>query len=107
MSDTSPPLSSHRAERLRSLCAELDSLSEDSTDDNVNKICQEVFILSNDIMGAPSPGLVGLVERAMAVNYFYRPGGSASGPGADVEYVQWLVAAVLAMAPAPPATRPA
>ena len=101
MSDTSPPLSSHRAERLRALCAQLDNLPEDCTDEEVNKICQEVFIISNDIMAAPSPGLVGLIERAMAVHYFYRPKGSASGPGVDVEYVQALVAAVLTTA-APP-----
>lgn len=96
MSDTSPPHSSHRAERLRVLCAQLDNLPEGTTDDDVNTICREVFIISNDIMAAPSPGFVGLVERAMAVHYFYRPKGSASGAGLDVEYVQALVAAVLA-----------
>ena len=97
MSDATP-LTSPRAERLRALCAQLDNLPEGYTDEDVNKICQEVFIISNDIMAAPSPGLAGLVERAMAVHYYYRPKGSASGPGVDVEYVQALVAAVLTMA---------
>jgi hypothetical protein len=92
---------SQRIERLRVLYAQLDEIAAAPaaafTDDDLNPVCDEINAISNTIMAAPAPGLLGIVEHAMAVHYWFRPNGSCAGPGGDVECVQALVAAVLAM----------
>ena len=60
-------------------------------------ICDEVYAIRDDIMTSPAAGMVGIVEHAMALYYWYRPNGCA-GPGPDVENVQSLVKVVLALA---------
>lgn len=93
-------LTSPRAERLRALYAQLDNLPEDSTDDDVNRICHEVYAISDDIMTSPAADFVGLAERAMAVHYWFRPNGTdycADDPSGEA--VRALVAAVLAYTP--------
>ena len=52
-------------------------------------------------MVSPTPGMLGLIEYAMAVHYWFRPDGSCAGPGPDVESMQALVKAVLALEEAP------
>lgn len=96
----SPTVSSPRIERLSELYARLDdpAARERRTDADLDAICDEVYAITDNIMVAPAPGLVGVTEHAMAVHYWFRPKGSCSGPGGDVECVQALVAAVFALA---------
>ena len=91
---------SPRIERLRELYAKLENpkAQERGTDTELNAICDEVYAITDDIMVAPEPGLVGVIEHAMAVHYWFRPGGSCSGEGPDIASVQALVAAVFALA---------
>lgn len=90
-------ITSPRIERLRVLFARLDALPENYTDADMNRLCHEILAISDAILASPAAGLVGLVEYAMAAHYWFRPNGSASGPGVDVACVQALVGAVLAM----------
>ena len=108
----SEPLTSPRIERLRVLYAQLEDLEDrdDRTDADLNYICDEVRAISQEIETAPASGRLGVVERAMAVYYWYRPNGSAYTEG-DIcdEAVRGLVNAVIGMeegAPMPLAGQP-
>lgn len=93
-------LTSQRIDQLRELYAKLEDpiAQERRTDAEINDICGDVYAISDDIMRSPVPGLVGIIEHAMAVHYWFRPDGSCAVPGPDVESVQSLVKAVLALA---------
>ena len=68
----------------------------DRTDADLNAICDEVHAISQEIEASPANGLLGVVERAMAVYYWYRPNGSAYTEG-DIcdEAVRGLVNTVI------------
>jgi hypothetical protein len=98
----SPPgaPTSQRTKRLRVLYANLDDpvAQAHRTDADLNAICDEIYAISDAITDSPAPGLVGIIERAMAVYYWYREGGTAYTPG-DVsdEAVRALVKAVTSL----------
>ncbi len=60
-------ISSPRLDRLRALFAHLDEIAaappEAFTDADLDPVCDEISAISDDIIAAPSPGLVGLAEH--------------------------------------------
>ena len=88
-------------ERLRALFARPDEIfaavPSARDDDDLDVVCTEIGGISDDIVVAPSPGLVGLAEHAMEVQYWFRPRGSAFEEGDPVTTcVCALVAATFA-----------
>ena len=68
------------------------------TDADLASICDQIRVISQEIEAAPASGLLGVLERAMALYYWYRPSGSAYTEG-DIcdEAVRGLVTAVIGM----------
>ena len=91
-------MTSPRIERLRVLYAQLEDTEAlcDRTDADLNNICHEVRAISQEVEALPASGRLGVIERAMAVYYWYRPNGSAYTEG-DIcdEAVRGLVNAVI------------
>lgn len=91
---------------MRDMFARLDAACADPTlfnraDARLNKVCDEIGALSEEIICQPASGPVGIAELAMAAQYWFRPPphqGSAWDPKSpDSRAVCALIAGVFAL----------